>query len=86
MPHFPTGSRIMLVAAALAALLGSSPAAADEITCDDRRLVGRTRIEKGALLFFKGQLGVRTCNVTDVTNRDAGIQTHNSSVLGPASI
>ena len=32
---------------------------------NDRRLVGRTRIEKGALLFFKGQLGVRACDVTE---------------------
>jgi len=48
---------------------------------NDRRLVGRTRIEKGALLFFKGQLGVRACDVTDVTNRGAGIRTHDLSVL-----
>ena len=46
-----------------------------------RRLVGRTRIEKSALLFFKGQLGVCACNVTDVTNRGAGIRTHDLSVL-----
>jgi hypothetical protein len=48
---------------------------------NDRRLIGRTRIEKGALLFFEGQSGVRTCNVTDVTNRGAGIRTHNLSAL-----
>jgi hypothetical protein len=48
---------------------------------NDRRLVGRTHIEKSALLFFKGQLGVRACNVTDVTNRGAGIRTHGLSVL-----
>ena len=48
---------------------------------NDWRLVGRTRIEKGALLFFNGQLGVRACNVTDVTNRGAGTRTHDLSVL-----
>jgi hypothetical protein len=48
---------------------------------NDRRLVGRTRVEKGALLFFKGQLGVRACDLTDVTNRGAGIRTHHLSVL-----
>jgi hypothetical protein len=48
---------------------------------NDRRLIGRTPIAKGALLLFKGQPGARGCNVTDVTNRGAGIRTHDLSVL-----
>lgn len=48
---------------------------------NDRRSIGRTRIEKGALLFFNGDAGVRACKVTDVTNLGAGIWTHDLSVL-----
>ena len=48
---------------------------------NDRRLVGRTRVAKGALLFFKGRIGARGCSVTDVTNRGAGIRTHDLSVI-----
>ena len=48
---------------------------------NDRRSIGRTRIEKGALLFFNGEAGVRACNVTDVTNLGAGIRTHDLSAL-----
>lgn len=47
----------------------------------DRRSIGRTRIAKGALLFFKGKIGVCECGVTDVTNRGAGIRTRDLSVL-----
>jgi hypothetical protein len=47
----------------------------------DRRLVGRTRIDKGALLFFKGQPGSRGCNVTNVTNHGAGVRTHDLPML-----
>jgi len=42
----------------------------------DRRSIGRTRITKGALLFFKGQPGARGCNITDLTDRGARIRTH----------
>ena len=41
----------------------------------ERRSIGRTRIAKGALLFFNGQCGVRSCMVRDVTNVGAGIRT-----------
>ena len=39
---------------------------------NDGRLVGRTRIEKSALLFFKGQLGVRSCK--DCGHRGADVR------------
>jgi hypothetical protein len=45
------------------------------IAMDDRRSIGRTTIAKGALLFFSGQIGVRSCDVTDITNVGAGIRT-----------
>ncbi|UPJ51753.1 hypothetical protein IVB30_10625 [Bradyrhizobium sp. 200] len=47
----------------------------------DRRSVGRTRNNAGALLFFKSQHGVRGCNVTDLTDRGAKIRTHDLPVL-----
>ena len=37
----------------------------------DRRAVGRAGIEKGALLFFKGQIGARGCNVIDISDGGA---------------
>jgi len=40
----------------------------------DRRLVGRTRINRSALLFFSGQVGVFSCIVRDVTNSGAGLR------------
>jgi hypothetical protein len=48
---------------------------------DDRRAVGRADIEKGALLFFKGQIGARGCNVIDISDGGAKLRTHNLSVL-----
>jgi hypothetical protein len=48
---------------------------------DDRRAVGRAGIEKGALLFFKGQIGARGCNVIDISDDGAKLRTHNLSVL-----
>jgi hypothetical protein len=47
----------------------------------DRRAVGRAGIEKGALLFFKGQIGARGCNVVDISNGGARLQTHDLAVL-----
>jgi hypothetical protein len=46
---------------------------------NDRRSIGRTKIAKGALLFFSGQTGVRSCCVTDITN--AGIRAQGIAVL-----
>jgi hypothetical protein len=48
---------------------------------DERRSIGRTKIAKGALLFFSGQPGVRSCGVTDITNLGAGIRTQGLAVL-----
>jgi hypothetical protein len=48
---------------------------------DNRRAVDRAGIEKGALLFFKGQIGARGCNVIDISDGGAKLRTHNLSVL-----
>jgi hypothetical protein len=40
----------------------------------ERRSIGRTKIAKGALLFFSAQSGVRSCFVKDVTNVGAGLR------------
>jgi hypothetical protein len=40
----------------------------------ERRSIGRTKIQKGALLFFRGRSGAQACAVRDVTNRGAGIR------------
>ena len=53
----------------------------DHREADSIGTIGRTRIAKGALLFFKGQPGARGCNVTNVTNRGAEIRTHDLPVL-----
>lgn len=47
----------------------------------DRRSIGRTRIAKGASLFFARQHGVRVCLVRDVTNVGAGIRTQDLPLL-----
>jgi len=47
----------------------------------ERRSIGRTRIDRKVLLFFKGQAGVFSCCVQDVTNRGAGIRLDRLSVL-----
>ena len=48
---------------------------------NDRRSVDRPRVERGGLLFFKGQPGARGCKVIGLTNRGATIRTHDISVL-----
>jgi len=47
----------------------------------ERRLVGRTLIKRNALLFFRGQTGVFSCCVRDVTNSGAGIRLERLNVL-----
>ena len=47
----------------------------------ERRSTGRTRINRGALLFLTGQTGVFSCTVRDVTNRGAGVRLEGLSVL-----
>ncbi len=40
----------------------------------ERRSIGRTKIAKGAVLFFAGQVGVRACTVRDITNVGGGVR------------
>ena len=47
----------------------------------DRRLFGRTKIAKGALLLFSARSGVQSCFVRDVTNVGAGIRTHDLPII-----
>jgi hypothetical protein len=47
----------------------------------DRRSIGRTKICKSALLFISGQIGVRSCGITDITNAGAGIRTQDLTIL-----
>jgi hypothetical protein len=47
----------------------------------ERRSVGRTKILKGALLFFSEKNGVQSCTVRDVTNRGAGIRVQHLRML-----
>jgi hypothetical protein len=50
------------------------------VDCDDvhsdRRSIERTKIAKGALLFFSGQPGLRSCGITDISSAGAGIRAH----------
>jgi hypothetical protein len=41
----------------------------------------RTKIAKGALLFFSEKTGVHSCTVRDVTNRGAGIRAENLKIV-----
>ena len=47
----------------------------------ERRSIGRTKIAKGALLFFTGQVGVRSCTVRDITNVGAGVRVQDLPAL-----
>jgi hypothetical protein len=47
----------------------------------ERRSIGRTKITKGALLFFSGQTGVRSCGVLDITNSGARLRTQGLALL-----
>jgi hypothetical protein len=47
----------------------------------ERRSVGRTKIVKGALLFFSEKAGVRSCSVRDVTNLGAGISAQDLKIV-----
>lgn len=47
----------------------------------ERRLVGRTKVAKGALLFFGAKSGVHSCFVRDITNVGAGVRTHDLSIV-----
>jgi hypothetical protein len=47
----------------------------------ERRSIGRTRINRGALLFISGQAGVFSCDIRDVTNQGAGVRLDGRDVL-----
>jgi hypothetical protein len=47
----------------------------------ERRAIGRTLINRQALVFFTGQTGVHGCCVRDVTNQGAGIYLTGLKVL-----
>ena len=47
----------------------------------ERRSIGRTTINRNAVLFFYGQAGVRSCCVRDVTNRGASIRLNGLNFL-----
>jgi len=47
----------------------------------ERRSIGRTRINRNALLFFVGQAGVFSCCVRDVTNLGAGIHLDGLNIM-----
>ncbi len=47
----------------------------------ERRSVGRTLINRGALLFFRGRDSVLSCCVRDVTNSGAGVRLEALNVL-----
>jgi len=47
----------------------------------ERRTIGRTRINRNALLFFRGQADVFPCCVRDVTNYGAGIRLEGLNVF-----
>jgi hypothetical protein len=48
---------------------------------DERRSIGRTLINRNALLYFSGQADVFPCCVRDVTNSGAGIRLEGLNVL-----
>jgi len=47
----------------------------------ERRSIGRTKILKGALIFFSEKTGVHSCTVRDVTNGGAGILARNLQII-----
>ena len=47
----------------------------------ERRSIGRTKIAKGALLFFGRQAGVRSCAVTDITKVGAGVRAQDMTAI-----
>jgi hypothetical protein len=53
----------------------------DEHNLFERRSIGRTKITKGALLFFDQKVGAFSCGVRNITNVGAGIRVQSLSVL-----
>ncbi|MGE9009560.1 hypothetical protein ACO2JO_13330 [Leptospira interrogans] len=47
----------------------------------ERRAIGRTRINRSALLYFHGGAGVFPCCIRDVTNSGASVRLEQLNVL-----
>ena len=47
----------------------------------ERRSVGRTRIDRNALLFYPGRISPFACCVRDVTNSGAGVRVEALNVI-----
>ena len=47
----------------------------------ERRSIGRTKISKGASLFFNEKTGVHPCTVRDITNLGASFRTQDLKVV-----
>ena len=47
----------------------------------ERRAIGRTRINRSAMLYFHGEAGVFPCCVRDVTNSGASVRLERLNVL-----
>jgi hypothetical protein len=47
----------------------------------DRRSAARISVDRGALLIFKGQRGVRGCNIIDLSRRGIKLLTHDLPAL-----
>jgi hypothetical protein len=47
----------------------------------ERRSLGRTKIDKGALIFFSEKAGVHPCTVRDATNAGVGIRSENCQLI-----
>jgi hypothetical protein len=52
-----------------------------KLSFSDRRLVTRTSIYRGGLLFFSGQQGVRGFRVIDISRRGLKLRTHRLAIL-----
>lgn len=58
-----------------------NPSGMHMMAMNDRRSIERTRISKGALLFFAGRPGVFSCTVYDVTRSGAGVRLHELKII-----
>ena len=47
----------------------------------NRRSVGRTQTDRGALLFFKGHAGARGCRIVDISHRGVRLHTNKLPAL-----
>jgi hypothetical protein len=57
------------------------PVASHEHDLFERRAKGRTVINRNALMFFAGHVGVHACCIRDVTNDGAGINLEGLNIV-----